>query len=511
MKHVDESRSDVRGPPDDIYNICITTNSYPSNAEALLREKKAARDHIARLEATLAMLEAERSRLQGILAKYDIILHPIRHIPSEIMQKIFSSCIDHPDTMILAEHGGATRPFPQTSLNPSQVPWVLGHVCRSWRALVLSMPKIWSSVSLEVRRRVEDSNAKHLTSHSLRLSLQLNRSQDHPLDVSLYLDHTQSFHPWTVLLCSRSHRWRYLRLQGNGPALHLLSQIQYFLPALEILDLNISSNYSKMDIDCFEQAPRLESLFLTTIPSTKLPFAQIKNFRWREDSDQSSYGDKLWPVLRSLSGVEACSLEFVKDPQLYVSSALFNLRYKRLRKLELMSSNSRRVDVQRLLAKFTAPRLTHLIISSKLTEVNALVNFVGRSACKLTNLVIYSAEEVISNNFARILSVLPELTHLEFGFPTTDDHLLVLSTTPVVVPRLETLCIYSYPGFKSSYSDDVWLNTLEFRANEQLISRLRSFQLDRKDFTFTEPLSSRKRLDALIAEGLNFKTVEKLQ
>uniref|UniRef100_A0A0W0ET98 Uncharacterized protein n=1 Tax=Moniliophthora roreri TaxID=221103 RepID=A0A0W0ET98_MONRR len=471
MKYVDESRSDVRGPPDDIYNRCATTNSYPSNAEALIREKEAARDHLARLEATLAMLEAERSRLQGILAKYDVILHPIRHIPSEIMQKIFSSCIERSNIMISAER------FPRTSLNPSQVPWVLGHVCRTWRALALSTPNIWSSVSLVIRRRLEDSNEKHVSSHLLRLGLQLDRSEDHPLDVSLYLDREQSFHPWTVLLCSRSQQWRYLRLEGDSRGFRPISRIQHFLPALENLELSIASYYSQADIDWLEQAPRLKSLSLTTIPSTKLPFAQIKNFRWREDFNSSSsfsyssfVSSKLWPMLRSLSGVEACSLEFVKESQPYASSDLANLHYKRLRKLELMSSSSRQVDVQCLLAKFTAPRLTHLFISSKLTEVNVLVDFVGRSACKLTNLVIYSAESVTSNNFARILSVLPELTHLEFGFPTTDDHLFVLSTTPVVVPRLETLCIYSYPGCKSSYSDDVWLNTLEFRASEQLIS-----------------------------------------
>ncbi|ESK87423.1 hypothetical protein Moror_11643 [Moniliophthora roreri MCA 2997] len=519
MKHVDESRSDVRGPPDNIYNICVTTNSYPSNAEALLQEKKAARDHIARLEATLAMLEAERSRLQGILAKYDIILHPIRHIPSEIMQKIFSSWIDRPNTMVLAERGGVARPFPQTSLNPSQVPWVLGHVCRSWRTLTLSTPNIWSSVSLEVRRQVEDSNARHLSSHSLRLSLQLNRSQDHPLDVSLYLDCEQSLHPWMVLLCSRSHQWRYLRLEGNGHDPHL-GQIQCFLPALEILDLDFAPKYSQIDINCFERAPRLESLSLTVILPIRLPFRQIKYFRWREHANQSStrneynsfISSKLWPVLSSLYAVEICSLEFVNSYHQFASSSLSALHYKRLRKLELKSSSSSEIDVQCLLAKIATPRLTHLAIWSKLnlTEVSTLVDFVGRSACKLTSLVVYSAV-LTSSNLARILSVLPELTHLEIGLPTKDDHLLLFFTTPILVPRLETLCIYSYPGYKSSYRDDVWLNTLEFRANEQSISRLRLFQLDRKDFTFTEPLSSRKRLDALIAEGLNFKTVEKLQ
>ncbi|KAK7047120.1 hypothetical protein VNI00_006785 [Paramarasmius palmivorus] len=520
-EHIIESRKHVRGPLESIYEEYAKTNCYHPNAELFQRERNVARNNLLRIEATLALLEAERSRLKGVLAKYSVILHPIRQLPSEIMQKIFLFCVDrhiaNTERVFPDEPDRGSFPFPTSTLNPFQMPWLLGQICASWRTVALSTPDLWASVAVDVRRSVGDLKKQVLSSNVLRLGLQLSRSQNHPLSISLLLKNEQPFHPWILILCSRSSNWRYLRLDGEVNGLRSINQVQHFLPSLEILELKLNAvSPIDLQVDLFEQAPRLETLILTGIPMrmAKLPLHQLKRFRWNEDGHWQSVNAMvtfvqtlLWPVLRALSKVEICSLNFASVHSLAGVhshwSNLSALQYDCLQSLEITSHSSiTQAGVQYLLRRLTAPSLIHLKIWSRLSGVSELIEFVQRSLCKLTTLVIYGVDSVPAEQFAKLLSLMPDLTRLEFGFlgHLLDAHIQILADTQAVVPSLEDLGLLSHPGLRSLYSDEVVLQVLESRRGEGQpeVGKLRSIQLDR---SIIEP-SSKRRLDILRARGL---------
>ncbi|KZV87544.1 hypothetical protein EXIGLDRAFT_800321 [Exidia glandulosa HHB12029] len=75
-------------------------------------------DHIAQLEASLE----ERTRVSRGL------LHPIRRLPNEILSMIF----------VADERSESDQPF------------IVAAVCRRWRAVALSTPSLWVTVSCEL-------------------------------------------------------------------------------------------------------------------------------------------------------------------------------------------------------------------------------------------------------------------------------------------------------------------------------------------------------------------------
>ncbi|KAJ7018834.1 hypothetical protein C8F04DRAFT_928043, partial [Mycena alexandri] len=76
---------------------------------------------ITEINEEIARLVAERHALSESLT------FPVVTLPVEITSQIFLHCL--PD-----------NPLDPTAFNPSIV---LGHVCRQWRGVALSLPQLW--------------------------------------------------------------------------------------------------------------------------------------------------------------------------------------------------------------------------------------------------------------------------------------------------------------------------------------------------------------------------------
>ncbi|KIY73448.1 hypothetical protein CYLTODRAFT_417121 [Cylindrobasidium torrendii FP15055 ss-10] len=93
------------------------------NTAEKLKRLRRTRDELTELRRTYEDVHAQ------ILPKFKI-----QHLPHELMVEVFSMAIAESDVLF-------------DSLNvPSHALWILSHVCSGWRAIMLSSPRLWSSL-----------------------------------------------------------------------------------------------------------------------------------------------------------------------------------------------------------------------------------------------------------------------------------------------------------------------------------------------------------------------------
>ncbi|KAJ7609005.1 hypothetical protein FB45DRAFT_707482, partial [Roridomyces roridus] len=88
---------------------------------------------IVELEDRLKQLQSERAALKALHEEDSAILSPLRRVPPEILAEIFSWTLPGPDDG-----------FALAGRKVKHSPWILGHICRRWRAIALSTPSLWS-------------------------------------------------------------------------------------------------------------------------------------------------------------------------------------------------------------------------------------------------------------------------------------------------------------------------------------------------------------------------------
>ena len=111
---------------------------YGADAEAIQEDIADAKSELERLQDEIALamarvrqLKNQRQPIQSYIKLREAIFAPVRQLPTEILLEIF--LIASPSVSITAIAG---------------FPWKLGHVCRCWRDVVLSSPKLWSYIDL---------------------------------------------------------------------------------------------------------------------------------------------------------------------------------------------------------------------------------------------------------------------------------------------------------------------------------------------------------------------------
>ncbi|KAJ7589840.1 hypothetical protein C8J56DRAFT_859408 [Mycena floridula] len=282
----------------------------------------------------------EQADLQQLVKAYKSILHPIRRLPDEILAHIFLNFVD--DDLENMKAGES-----MSSLHPTSMQWALSLVCVPWRSVVVSLPKLWSTIRLapsdleaelqdeeshqversgkgnssgeystrekslkgekreEEEARDSDTSDKADDSDQIgassqfrlalsRLRIQLQRSASRQLHVSvvvLYSRMTVDPHPVLQMLLPTSSRWKTLFILvaprlPNG--LHtFISSLKGQLPSVSTLHMLIPGWPD--DLTSFaESAPMLKTLagHPRTLERYKLPFSQItKYYTSRMDYD----------------------------------------------------------------------------------------------------------------------------------------------------------------------------------------------------------------------------------
>ncbi|KAJ7647871.1 hypothetical protein FB45DRAFT_210328 [Roridomyces roridus] len=237
---------------------------------------------IAVLQAALKKTVAERNLLAAEIREHQGALSPLRGLPIEILASIF---VLLPSENLLAP--GASGP------------WCISAVCSRWRAIALSLPSLWTDVTLNFRDGV-DVKDMDINGVLLKLEVHLERSAQLPLA----LDYTcfSDDEPGVVLdqesltlglLGQHCNRWESLKMVGPEKLfLELALRVKNALPLLSTLDIYVYPVEEDDDLDedvdllgLFKLCPRLQAAtvnadrYCECTTKVSLPFHQLLQYR----------------------------------------------------------------------------------------------------------------------------------------------------------------------------------------------------------------------------------------
>ncbi|KAJ7262931.1 hypothetical protein C8J57DRAFT_1183639, partial [Mycena rebaudengoi] len=98
------------------------------------------------LQAKLRLLAEER---QSILRKLGAVVYPVLTVPADIIAEIFMHYVGN--SLVACDYDIKTYP-----------PLLLAGVCRAWRRIALSFPRLWASLSLQCYSESELNSCEEL-------------------------------------------------------------------------------------------------------------------------------------------------------------------------------------------------------------------------------------------------------------------------------------------------------------------------------------------------------------
>lgn len=272
-------------------NPLLTTNDPPSESEELLARAEIARAQqhldiiqnagVLKVQQILDSLKESRQKVDMFVQDHKRILSPLRHanLPSEVLAEIFCFIADGLRLNAVYNENGM---------------WVIAQVCRYWRHLSLSLPSLWSRISI-ARDSVPSG-----------VELLLSRSEGAMLDVRIddltsQLDDDGPFRA----IFAVSHRWRVVHIHTLTREPPLL-KIKGHVPLLEFVYL---SQTPSSPFAYFSEAPLLKTIVIDSnldhysLATLQLPWSQI-----RECCLPSSLPLDHFNVLQSCPNIEVLQL-----------------------------------------------------------------------------------------------------------------------------------------------------------------------------------------------------------
>ncbi|KAJ7613977.1 hypothetical protein FB45DRAFT_937602 [Roridomyces roridus] len=439
----------------------LYSNGVPSDSQhAIISHSiQRAKEDLARVEAEIATLKAQRAELDKFIRDHTGMLSAMRRFPNEIFGEIFSRCVD-----------------PDAAFDPLRNDvWILARVCQRWRAVALDIPKLWRHFVLR------GICCPRLLKPFLKV--QLDRARSAPLCIRLFqppldgmdvlLDRSNSETPHLLdFLSGHSHFSRLIRLEITSYSSLLegrtgIINIVNSLPALEHLQLNLG----------FKLFPR----------QLLLPWSQL--------------GTCILSGLRALDILWILSL-VSKDTHVSITDLGHGLelvtRRSPIRSVQIARSNS--LHTHALLRTMTLPNLEKLEISwDEGPDISqGFISFLDRSTCHLKHLrlprascfqLLFStlnsphAHDVVRLDVPHV----PGLAHISL--------LAMLSENEELVPHLRILAI------RGDLRDIEALNVLELLVDRKSTIRRLSFKLWGWDFQERERDSMDTGLEVVILEG----------
>ncbi|KAF8211031.1 hypothetical protein K438DRAFT_2011445 [Mycena galopus ATCC 62051] len=207
---------------------------------------------ISKTDARLQRLEEERVLLSSYQTRNKALLQvsPLRRMPSELLGKIFLLTLSSIAVDLLV--GG---------FDMVRSPWVLTHISSRWRAIALSIPSLWSWVTIDYT--TDDKPPGFLPHYSLALvETQIRRAQKQKLKIHFYgsaevpsLTQVQIFE----LLAQHSSRWEELSVEVTQEMVPTVIALRDRVPSLTRLWIQWGdgSRASLETLDCFQTAPSL--------------------------------------------------------------------------------------------------------------------------------------------------------------------------------------------------------------------------------------------------------------
>ncbi|KAL4079542.1 hypothetical protein J3A83DRAFT_4368309 [Scleroderma citrinum] len=200
-----------------------------------------------KLAALRTRLEQSASYLTQSVLSHKALTSPVRRVPPEVLGEIFFHCLP-------------TAPY----VTPHDVegPMVLTQVCRHWRTIAMSTPRLWSSITLHLDRATNEQ-------YRFMCEAWLSRAKSIPLAIRVLNDldgpdlaATPDIVYWFCRLLVRCQDFWW-----HGPAMEELT-IPFSMNAISspLSRLRVTSHRATPYIVCLPSAtPRLNTAFLQCI------------------------------------------------------------------------------------------------------------------------------------------------------------------------------------------------------------------------------------------------------
>ncbi|KAJ6606018.1 hypothetical protein DFH09DRAFT_1269122 [Mycena vulgaris] len=446
---------------------------------------QAARDHLSSLISEIAVLSAHLKQLWAerdiIQAQLDVVTYPVLTLPTEITTEIFLLCL------------------PQRAQEPRRraAPLLLGGICRDWRGIALSTPRLWSVLQLTL-----DKSRPRPELLSELLSAWLSRSGAQPLKLSLsYEDRRHEPSPGIIsdLILRHAHS-----LVGRGAR----SPFEGSFPLLKKLEV-CESEFGIRAPPCSFRSLRASSELREFVIDGDILGPMPGQFSWRGLTRFHGYGLTIaqgCEVLHHARLLEECTLDLQSPwnpagpaPAAHPPMTLVHLRSLKLFKAGMM------FDGLGLLAFLTLPSLEELHFALDANNLADFLPFLSRSSCILTRLRVSLALD--EPQLAERLAALPHLVEFTAKFDLGSLPLRLLATslnlTQGCLPHLTALRIIAL-GTEQNVAYPALIDVLQSRSDDDEGSaRLEVFELKFRGREVGPPeLVDVARLEALEKQGI---------
>ncbi|KAJ7496392.1 hypothetical protein FB451DRAFT_1549556 [Mycena latifolia] len=200
---------------------------------------------LERLDAIFDQIMAGRKSLQLLYDQcVSVVDAPVRRLPTEILAEIFHHCTTQdsksPDTDPIPTHLWESQAKRELRRVAGGDLVSLAQVCVGWHRIVQGTPRLWSTITLDVRCWTPPGELQHVVRAPQymmqRLRVALNRAQLAPLTIRV--GGGGPCHPQALqLLVQSAPRWRAASFTLDCAELKNLSGVQGRLPVLQSLNL----------------------------------------------------------------------------------------------------------------------------------------------------------------------------------------------------------------------------------------------------------------------------------
>ena len=353
-----------------------------------------------------------------------------RQLPPVILKRIFLFFVEEDE-----------------NLSSNKPPWVLGHVCRTWRAVALLNPNLWGH--LPPMRLGNPCDASKIFNCLLSL---LNRCSGGPISFFLHYEIADRMEqPIVDLLVAHCRQWANVSLEVSGITIRRFFKIEGHLNSLRSLEFSLRGRGEPV-VNIFESAPRLRIVRVNNLVCPgmlRLPWTQLTSYE-----DRTTFGDGVLKAFGLNSNLRHIKFSPNHDEQLD-SLPQFRWRPLMIPHLTTLSIEfwDRRYKIKTLFDNLTLPALQTLVLKfSKYDNVTNidLVKMINRSHCDLKHLTFHGRDTPIG----QFLATMPSLRTLDINDP--DPNLIeklsqFRNGEWTVVPCLKSLTIHLSMSYEHPY------------------------------------------------------------
>lgn len=394
----------------------LGTNNIPSETEVSVIRKTLSElqyplelidKEIFRLQSSINELQRRRQTLTQYRKDHRDILSPVRRMPVELLEHIFTWCLP--------------EQWQNNSFTSRSTQLLLSQICRRWRHIALRTRGLWSNFNFPSQKTFQIEITE----------IWLTRSGNAPINFSIASGFVDSRPGMRVveqilqMLVDHSRRWKHVEISLRPTMMKIMSKSKACIPLLRSLAIDCRGDFSSEALDAFEIAPQLKTVrFIGNegINPTRfsIPWLQLHKCV----VDRSNYGHAL-DIMRRAENMDT----------IYFDSAQYGIAvppgiiyHARLKFLSIRYHDD--TALKYLFRHISSPALQGLTLirvrddSAPSPWTNDFVKFLSRSSCSLKKMIFYNIH-LADGQLTHCLEHLPQLEELEIGMTVsggdTDD------------------------------------------------------------------------------------------